>query len=282
MLPHFFLDSGTGSQKACRDNNSRFRLVIHGVNDVLQEHQVYIHAALFLLGDIGYAGEEPLLFVVFARQRLPIIAEIHVEWRIADDIVEFSQCVLLSVQMPGRDQGIIMYHVAQGVDKVIQNQIQTQELVGLGGDVLRVDGTVLLADLVGKRQHQRTGTGSQVIYRYVADLSLYHNPGYDGSDRMRCVIFGILAGIFVVVVDKILKDLRKEVIFLLKHLGKVKLYQLIDDGAAEQRFFRTLNDILGDRLKQLDLFLAACLDGENVQIEVGNVRCSSFCEIILI
>ena len=248
---------------------------------MLQEHQVYIHAALFLLGDIGYAGEEPL-FVFFARQRLPIIAEIHVEWRIADDIVEFSQCVLLSVQMPGRDQGIIMYHVAQGVDKVIQNQVQTQELVGLGGDVLRVDGTVLLADLVGKRQHQRTGTGSQVIYRYVADLSLYHNPGYDGSDRMRCVIFGILAGIFVVVVDKILKDLRKEVIFLLKHLGKVKLYQLIDDGAAEQRFFRTLNDILGDRLKQLDLFLAACLDGENVQIEVGNVRCSSFCEIILI
>ena len=184
--------------------------------------------------------------------------------------------------MPGRNQSIIMYHIAQGVDKVIQNQVQTQELVGLGGDVLRVDGTVLLADLVGKRQHQRTGTGSQVIYRYVADLSLYHNPGYDGSDRMRCVIFGILAGIFVVVVDKILKDLRKEVIFLLKHLGKVKLYQLIDDGAAEQRFFRTLNDILGDRLKQLDLFLAACLDGENVQIEVGNVRCSSFCEIILI
>ena len=99
---------------------------------------------------------------------------------------------------------------------------------------------------------------------------------------MGCIVFSILAGILVIVVDKILKDLCKEVIFLLKHLGKVKLYQLIDDGAAEQRFFRTLNDILGDRLKQLDLFLAACLDGENVQIEVGNVRCSSFCEIILI
>ena len=54
---------------------------------------------------------------------------------------------------------------------------------------------------------------------------------------MGCIVFSILAGILVIVVDKILKDLCKEVIFLLKHLGKVKLYQLIDDGAAEQRFF---------------------------------------------
>ena len=99
---------------------------------------------------------------------------------------------------------------------------------------------------------------------------------------MGCIVFSILAGILVIVVDKILKDLRKEVIFLLKHLGKVKLYQFIDNGTAKQGLFRALNDILGNRFKQLDLFLAACLDGENVQIEVGNVRCSSFCEIILI
>ena len=89
---------------------------------------------------------------------------------------------------------------------------------------------------------------------------------------MGCIVFSILAGILVIVVDKILKDLRKEVIFLLKHLGKVKLYQLIDDGTTEQGLFCALNDILGDRLKQLYFFLAASLNGENIQIKVSNVH----------
>ena len=58
LLPHFFLYSRTGSQEPRRDNNSSFRVIIHGINDVLQEHQVYIHAALFLLRDIGDACKE--------------------------------------------------------------------------------------------------------------------------------------------------------------------------------------------------------------------------------
>ena len=89
---------------------------------------------------------------------------------------------------------------------------------------------------------------------------------------MGCIVFSILAGILVIVIDKILKDLCKEVIFLLKHLGKVKLYQLIDDGTTEQGLFCALNDILGDRLKQLYFFLAASLNGENIQIKVSNVH----------
>ena len=89
MLPNFFLDSRTGGQKPCGNNNSGFCRIIHGVNNVLQEHQVYIHAALFLLRDLRYTSKEPF-FVVLSCQRLPIIAEIHVERRITDDIVEFG------------------------------------------------------------------------------------------------------------------------------------------------------------------------------------------------
>ena len=55
--------------------------------------------------------------------------------------------------MPGSDQGIVMHHVTQGVDKVIQNQVQPQKLVGFCGDVLGVNRTVFLADLVGKSQY---------------------------------------------------------------------------------------------------------------------------------
>ena len=174
--------------------------------------------------------------------------------------------------MPGSDQSIIMHHVTQGVDKVIQNQVQTQKLVGFCGDVLGIDRTVFLADLVGKSQYQRSGTRRWIVHRYITDLTLYHNSGYDGSDGMGCVVFGVLAGIFIVVIDEIFKNLCKEIIFLLKHLCKIKLYQLIDDGTAEQGLFCALNDILGDRLKQLDFFLAASLNGKNVQIKVSNVH----------
>jgi hypothetical protein len=50
--------------------------------------------------------------------------------------------------MPGRKQGIIMHYIAQGVNQIVQNQIQPQELIGLCGNILGEDGTVLFADLV--------------------------------------------------------------------------------------------------------------------------------------
>ena len=64
----------------------------------------------------------------------------------------------------------------------------------------------------------------------------------------------------------------KKVIFLLEHLGKAELHQLIDDGSAEQRLFGTFNDILGDRLKQADLLLATGLDRENIQIKICDIH----------
>ena len=89
MLPNFFLDSRTSGQKAGGDDDSGFCLVIQGVDDVLQKHQINIHTTLFLLGNVWHTSKETLL-VFFSCQRLPVITEIHIEWRITDDIVEFG------------------------------------------------------------------------------------------------------------------------------------------------------------------------------------------------
>ena len=86
------------------------------------------------------------------------------------------------------------------------------------------------------------------------------------------IVFGVLAGILVVIFDEVLKNLGKKVILLLKYFGKVKLHQLVDKCAAEQRLFCALDDILGDRLKQLDLLLTAGLDRENIQVKVSNIH----------
>ena len=75
-------------------------MLFHRVNNVLQEHQVDIHAALLFRWDAGHTGKEPFL-ICLPRQGVPVIAEIHIKGRIADDIIKFSKSVSLGVQMPG-------------------------------------------------------------------------------------------------------------------------------------------------------------------------------------
>ena len=125
---------------------------------------------------------------------------------------------------------------------------------------------------MGQGQHQCAGTCCRVVHGHVANIPLNHDAGNDGRDGMGGIVFGVLAGILIVVFDEVLKNLGKKVILLLKYFGKVKLHQLVDKRAAEQRLFRALDDILGDRLKQLDLLLTAGLNRENIQIKVGDIH----------
>ena len=123
MLPDFFGDSSAGCQKACWDDHCRFSMLFHRVNDVLQEHQVDGHAAFILVWHIGHTGKEPFL-ICLSRQGVPVIAEIHIKGRIADDIIKFSKAVPLGVQMPGRNQRIVVNHIPQRVNQIIQDQVQ--------------------------------------------------------------------------------------------------------------------------------------------------------------
>ena len=156
--------------------------------------------------------------------------------------------------------------------QVVQDQVQPQKLVGLGGNILGVDGAVILSDLMSKRQHQGAGTGRRVINRHILNPILDHNAGNDGGNGMGRVVLGILAKVLVVVFDQILKNLGKEIVVLLIHLSKTEFHQLIDNGAAEQRLFGALNHVLGDGIKELDLLLPAGLNRKDIQVIVGDVH----------
>ena len=73
---------------------------------------------------------------------------------------------------------------------------------------------------MGQSQHQCAGTSGRVIHRHIADIPLHHDPGNDASNGMRGIVLGILAEIFIVVLDQIFENLGKEIILLLKHIGK--------------------------------------------------------------
>ena len=135
-----------------------------------------------------------------------------------------------------------------------------------------VDGAVVLPDLVSQRQHQGTGTGRWVVDRHILDLLLHQDTGNDRCNDVRRVVFSVLSEVFVVVLDQILKNLGKKVVVLIIHLGETELDQFVDNGAAKRRLFGPFDDILGDRIKELDLFLPAGLDRKNIQVIIGNIH----------
>ena len=167
---------------------------------MLNEQQIDCHTVFILFRDIRHTGKEAFLVFLTCQFGL-VIAEIHVEGRIGNDIVKLRQTIFLGVQMTRGNQRVIMHYVAQRVDKVIENQIQPQKLVGFGGDILRENSAVILADLVRQSQHQRTGTGSRVIYGDIADIALHHDLRDDVCDGMGRIVFGVFAEILVVVLN---------------------------------------------------------------------------------
>lgn len=161
MLADFQRDAAARRQKARGHHHGSLSLVIQGSNNMLEEHLVHGHAVQLFVGNIGHAGKETLL-VGFPCQGIPGFAEIHVEGRIAGDIVKGGNIVLPGVQVPGRYQGVIMHHVGQRMHQAVEDQVQAHELVGLLADVLSVHGAVVLPDLMGQGQHQGAGAGGRV------------------------------------------------------------------------------------------------------------------------
>ena len=121
-----------------------------------------------LLGDIRHPGKEALL-VFLGVQLIAEIAEIHLEGRIGDDVVELLQ--RLAVPVIGMQQGVALDDVGDGVDQVVQNQVQAQQAGGFLRDVLGVDGAALLADGVGQVHQQGAGPGRGIVAGDVFDLA---------------------------------------------------------------------------------------------------------------
>ena len=70
----------------------------HGLYDVLEEELINRHAVFFLVGSVRYAREESRPIIITGKS-VAGLAEIRIERRIADDVIERCNVVLLQIQM---------------------------------------------------------------------------------------------------------------------------------------------------------------------------------------
>ena len=61
----------------------------------------------------------------------------------------------------GVEDGVALDDVRDGVDEVVQDEVEPQQAGRLLGNVLGEDGAAVLADGVGEIHQQRAGTGGR-------------------------------------------------------------------------------------------------------------------------
>ena len=238
---------------------------------MLDKQQIDCHFFYVLFGNTRHSCEKTLL-VIISCQCIPTVREVHVKRRIADNIVKRGKPVAFGVFVIRPQQSIVMYDIGQRVDEIIENQVQAQELVGLLGDVLGIDGAVAFADFVGQRQHQCARACGWVIHRHILCAVRYHDFRNDAGDGMWRIVFGVLTEILIVVLDQILEYLSKEIVLLLKHTIEAAFSNLVDDSTAEIVLLLSLNHMLGDTAEQAHLGLAASPDRKDVDVVCSNIQ----------
>ena len=129
VLADFFLDAGLGGDEAGGDDDGGFAFFREGVDDVLDEEQVDGHFVLVLVRHLGEAGEEALA-VRFAIELIAVVGEIELEGGIGDNHIELAQAADFLVLMVGVEDGIALDDLWDGVDEVIENQIEAQQAGG--------------------------------------------------------------------------------------------------------------------------------------------------------
>ena len=138
-------------------------------------------------------------------------------------------------------------------------------------NILRVDGTILLANFVSKSQNKCTRTCCRIVNGNVGSAIGNHYLCNDTCNRMRGIVLRVLAEIFIIVFDKVLEDLSKEVVLLLKYTFKTAVSNLINYCAAEPILFLNFNNVLRDSVKQAHLRLSTGSDREDVNIKSGDI-----------
>ena len=178
--------------------------------------------------------------------------------------------------MVGVKQGVALNNVGDGVNQVVQNQIQAQQAGGFLRDVLRVDCAAPLADGVGNIHEERAGACRGVVAAYIAHLAAlgfwHEDGGHDLGDGVRGVVLGVFAAaVLVVVLDEVFKQGGVEVIFLREDALEAELHQFIDDGAAEVVALGGVGDVFAHAVEQSDLGPAFGLYREDVVVTDGDV-----------
>ena len=105
----------------------------------------YTLLILLLFGNLGDPCKEALL-IGLRIELITEVGEIQLERGIGDDEIEFLELTSSIFPVVGLQNGIPLDDVRDGVDEVIQNEIEPQEAGGFLRNVLCVDGAAVLAD----------------------------------------------------------------------------------------------------------------------------------------
>lgn len=237
---------------------------------MLDEQLVNGHG-IFLLGrDRRDAGKKAFLVGV-AGQCFAVVAEIGLKRRIGNHVIELRQVGLFIVHVKRKSERISLDHVVQRMDKVVQDQVQPEELRRLLRDILGIEAALLLADLVGQRQQQTARTGRGIIEGDALHRLRRQDAGHDLGHGRRGVVLGILPAVFVVVFNKVLENGGEEIVLLGEHGLETEGHQLVDNGLAKGRFLPLLNDVLRDGIEQADLLGIDGGHGEEPDVQVGDL-----------
>ena len=135
------VDAGLGGDKAGGHHDRRFAAGFQRMDDVLEEELVDGHLVLGLgLGIFGTPAKKRSLLLL-GVQLVAEIAEIQLEGRIGDDVVEPLQ--RLAVSVVGVEQGVALDDVGDGMHQVVQDQVQAQQAGGFLRNVLGVDAAAV-------------------------------------------------------------------------------------------------------------------------------------------
>lgn len=268
VLADLFVDPALGGDESGRHDDGGFTRRAEGVNDVLDEEQVDRHRVLLLAGHFRHAGEEAAL-VGLAFEFVAEVAEVELEGRVRDDVVELLQAASIVLMLRVQD-GVALNDVGDGVNEVVQDQIEAQQTGGLLGNILRVEAALFFADLMGEIHQQGPGTCGGIVAGDVVARIGDEAGGHDLSHGVRGVILGVFAAaVFVVVFDQILEKRGEEVEFLGEDLLEAEMDQLIDHRLGELVALR--GDVFGNGLEEDELFAFIVGHGEDIGIECGDV-----------
>ena len=258
-----------GGEEARRNDNRRLALGRERKDDVLNEDQINCHLVFVFVQRFGNARKEALV-VGFGVEVVAEVAEIQFEGRVRDDVIEGLEA--LAVAVVGVQQGVALNDVLDGMDKVVEDQVQAQHSAGFLRNILRVNGTAVFADLVCQTHQQRARTRRGVVDRDVLHLLRHHNRSHDLCHRMRRVILGILsAAVLVVILDEILEDGGEEIELLGEDFLETEFDELVDERATERIALARVCDGVAERIEQLNLRSRPRFNGEDLVIGDGDV-----------
>ncbi len=269
MLADAFVYARLGGDKAGGDDDGGFAGGAEGVDDVLEEEEVDGHGILLLGGDLGDAGEEAGV-VGLGVKLVAEVAEIQFEGGIGDDVVELPQRAGFLAVL-GVEDGVSLDDVGDGVDEVVEDEVEAEEAGGFLGDVLRVEGAFFLPDAVGEVHEEGAGAGGGVVAGDAVALGGDEAGGHDFGDGVGGVVFGVFAAaVLVVILDEVFEEGGEEVEFLGEDALEAEGGELVDEGAG--KFVALGGDVFGDGIEEDDLGFVVGGDGEDVGVEGGDVE----------